>query len=156
MKKYRLKTPSFRFFETKWSRIGKNSAEFIISFLVGLVTCILEAILIAVIKIVLVAWKFFKKPGKPKDKSDRIKQNPKPKPLNRGERVLALIELLNNQPIEDNMDIGQIVDLTEGFSQKDLATMIECAIANKTDPVAKISDFISSINSNIVKEKLGI
>lgn len=113
----------------KWARRGRNLAHFLMSFIFYFFVYIFYGIA------VVAKWLFsilFLRRNKPL--TDKIAQKVKRSDTqidvslpDRFARLKVLMTQLENKPIQENLNIGNIIDLTDGYSETDLIMVIDRA-----------------------------
>lgn len=121
------------FFRNKWSRRGRNLADFLMSFLLTISVWTCKIIFVAISWLMtfvsfmatkLFAKLFAKRPAilVPKEKEKAGEGLP-----DRFSRLDALMKELEGKPIKHKLDVGKIVEMTAGCSKVCLAKIVKNA-----------------------------
>ena len=128
----------------KWARRGRNLAHFSMSLIFYVFAYIFYGLAVA-IKWVFSFYSTVKKAGRSNTKITDIQINvclP-----DRFSRLKVLMTLLEDKLIEENFDIGNIIDLTDGYSEAGLKKLVNLAVQKASSRnISQEPDKIGKIN----------
>jgi len=134
-----------------WVKLGRNLAYFAASFIFYFLTYTFRW----TASFVRLFFSLFRRK---KRQSANLSTKTDVKPLDRFGRLEVLMTQLKNRPIQDGLNIGSIIDLTDGCSEADLVRIIAMAGANscanqicEQDFLLAISELIPSAKSETLK-----
>jgi len=119
--------------KNKWARRGRNLAHFLMSLVSYIIAYIFYgiAVILKCLFYFIFSWAnriFSAKSNLKRNESEKkIKKDKQISVVlpDRFSRLKTLMAQLENKPIKDNLAVGDIIDLTDGFSESDLIRIVE-------------------------------